>query len=153
MSDPSQSYASHRRYVPGYHFVLSGLLGLYLVWAIRHVIKWPTPEHGVEVMLAVAYLLIFWYLREFAKAVQDRVIRLEETLRMERLLPADLKVRIGELGVKQMVGLRFASDAELPALVRRTLDEKLGEKAIKQAVKDWRPDHLKIGRASCRERV
>jgi len=143
MSDQPQSYPSHRRYVPGYHFLLAGLLALNLVWAIRHVIQTPTPQHWVDLMLAVAFLLIFWYLRDFAKVVQDRVIRLEETLRMERLLPADLKARIGELGVKQLVGLRFASDAELPALVRRTLDEKLGETAIKQAVKDWRPDHLR----------
>lgn len=143
MSDQPQTYATHARYVPGFHFLLAFLLLLNLVWTIRHIIKTPTAQHGVELMLAVALLLTFWYLRAFAASVQDRVIRLEETLRMERLLPADLKARTGELTVRQLIGLRFASDAELPALVRRALDEKLGMKAIKQAVKDWRPDYAR----------
>ena len=82
--------------------------------------------------------------RVMALKVQDRVIRLEERLRYERLLPADLKPRIGEFAVEQVVSLRFASDAELPALARKVLDEKMMErKAIKQLVKAWRPDYLR----------
>ena len=74
--------------------------------------------------------------------VQDRVIRLEERLRYERVLPADLKPRIGEFTVSQLVSLRFASDAELPALARKVLEEKMNErKAIKRMVKTWRPDY------------
>jgi len=76
--------------------------------------------------------------------VQDRVIRLEERLRYERLLPADLKARAGEFTVSQFVSLRFASDAELPALARKVLDDKVNErKAIKQMVKSWKPDYLR----------
>ena len=83
--------------------------------------------------------------RRFALGVQDRVIRLEERLRMERLLPADLKSRIEDLTTDQLIGLRFASDTELPALTRRVLDGELtGRKAIKQAVGDWRADHQRI---------
>jgi hypothetical protein len=76
--------------------------------------------------------------------VQDRVIRLEERLRMQRLLPADLQERIGEFAPGQLVALRFASDSELPGLARKVLDDKVaGGKAIKQMVKNWRADYLR----------
>ena len=79
-----------------------------------------------------------------ALTVQDRLIRLEERLRYERVLPADLKARIGEFTVTQLIALRFASDAELPALARKVLDDKISErKAIKQMVKTWKPDYLR----------
>jgi hypothetical protein len=82
--------------------------------------------------------------RLMALHVQDRVIRLEERLRYERVLPSDLKPRAGELTVNQYVSLRFASDAELPALTRKVLDEKLdNRKAIKQLIKNWKPDYLR----------
>jgi hypothetical protein len=80
--------------------------------------------------------------RLFALAVQDRVIRLEEQLRYERMLPAELQARAGELTMEQIIALRFASDAELTALTRKVLEEKLTErKAIKQLVKNWKPDY------------
>jgi len=76
--------------------------------------------------------------------VQDRVIRLEERLRYERILPADLLARVSELSVGQTVALRFASDAELPGLMRKVLDQKLTNgKGIKMLVMDWRADHLR----------
>ncbi len=94
--------------------------------------------------MAVALVLVALYSRMFALTVQDRVIRLEMTLRLEKLLPADLKPRIGELTVNQFASLRFASDAELPALARKVLDEKLDDrKAIKQLIKEWRADELR----------
>lgn len=83
--------------------------------------------------------------RRFALGVQDRVIRLEERIRMERLLPDDLQGRIGELTTDQLIGLRFASDADVPGLVRRVLDGELTDrKAIKQAVENWRADHQRV---------
>jgi hypothetical protein len=79
--------------------------------------------------------------RVMAMKVQDRVIRIEERLRLERVLPSDLQPRINEFTIEQLVGLRFASNAELPELARRVLDEKLNDrKAIKELIKTWQPD-------------
>jgi hypothetical protein len=98
----------------------------------------------VSVLVAIALLVGFVSLRVMSLKVQDRVIRLEERLRYERLLPADLQPRIGEFTVGQLVSPRFASDAELPTLARKVLNEQMQErKAIKQLVKDWKPDYLR----------
>jgi hypothetical protein len=90
--------------------------------------------------------LFVWLLktRTYALKVQDRVIRLEERLRMEKLLPPELMSRFEELSVGQIVGLRFASDGELPALVLRALDERLDPKQIKKAIQTWRPDTHRV---------
>ncbi|HEY2824969.1 MAG TPA: DUF6526 family protein, partial [Gemmatimonadales bacterium] len=96
-------------------------------------------------LAAVAILLLFWYMRQFPKVVQDRVIRLEETLRFQRVLPPNLQNRIGEFTPGQFVGLRFASDRELPGLAQKVLDEKIESRdAIKKLITDWRPDHLRV---------
>jgi len=140
-----QNFANHSRYVPGYHVALAIILTVNLVYAGGHAWRQPTTyQSWVYLLLAVGLVLMYWYERVFAVTVQDRVIRLEETLRMERLLPPDLKPRIAELQRKQFIGLRFASDAELSGLVRKVLDERITEsKAIKALVKEWRPDHLR----------
>ena len=98
----------------------------------------------ISLLLAIAFILLAFYSRIFALTVQDRVIRLEMRLRMQQLLPAELRPRIPEFGVNQLVALRFASDAELPALAKKVLDEKLNDrKAIKQMIRDWQPDMLR----------
>jgi hypothetical protein len=101
-------------------------------------------EGLVDLLTAAALLVLAFYARIFALTVQDRVIRLEERLRFERLLPEDLKARIPEFTRGQFVALRFASDAELPALARKVLSDNLTDgKAIKQLVQSWRADHLR----------
>jgi hypothetical protein len=102
--------------------------------------------HGIfGVIFAVALLLLPLLARMFALGVQDRVIRLEERLRYEKLLPEDLKARIGEFTVDQIVSLRFACDAELPALARKVLNGKVNErKAIKKMVQTWRADYQRV---------
>jgi hypothetical protein len=96
------------------------------------------------VLLAASLVVLVFEARLFALAVQDRVIRLEERVRYERVLPEELRWRADELTVNQFVALRFASDDELPQLMRKVLDEKLAErKAIKQLIKTWRPDSLR----------
>ncbi|HQR18930.1 MAG TPA: DUF6526 family protein [Gemmatimonadales bacterium] len=139
-----QQLSNHARYVPGYHFVLSTLLLLVLGWAIVNVARAPGIPTALGLVLAVSLILMYWYMRAFAVRVQDRVIRLEERLRMAALLPAELQRRIPEFTPEQLVALRFASDGELSALARRVLDEKITDaKAIKQLVREWRADHLR----------
>jgi hypothetical protein len=140
-----QNFANHTKIFPPFHFfvlpILFVNLGIQVYWLKEF---WNTFRSIFNVLLALALLLGFLTARMFALSVQDRVIRLEERLRYQRLLPADLQPRIEEFTVAQLVSLRFASDAELPALARKVLDEKMQERrAIKQLVKNWKPDYLR----------
>jgi hypothetical protein len=140
-----QSFANHTKYVPPFHFYVLGVLALNFGWSIY---RWKMSEFHIDglisVLLAAALILLAFYSRIFALTVQDRVVRLEERLRYERLFPGDLRPRIGEFTVGQIVSLRFASDAELPSLARKVLDEKLTDrKAIKRLIKTWKPDYLR----------
>jgi hypothetical protein len=104
----------------------------------------PSVQTLVGTLTAIALVLLWIYPRLFALSVQDRIIRLEMQLRLQRILPDDLRARIGEITRGQFVALRFASDAELPALVRKVLDEGItDQKQIKMAVKDWQADYLR----------
>lgn len=144
MAAAHQNVSNHARYVPGYHFVLSALLLAVLGWQIYYLAIRPSLGTALGLVLAVALILMYWYTRVFAVTVQDRVIRLEERLRMAALFPAELKPRIPEFTPRQLVALRFASDAELPALAKRVLDEKItDEKEIKKLIKEWRADYLR----------
>ncbi len=140
-----QNFANHGRLVPSYHFFAIPVFIVNFVWSLFRLWKLGISFEGVfGVILAAAFVVLVLRARLFALAVQDRVIRLEERLRYERVLPADLQARCGELMIGQIVALRFASDAELPALARKVLDEKLTErKTIKQLVKNWKPDYLR----------
>jgi hypothetical protein len=144
MASTPQTRSNHARYVPVYHYLLAVFLLLILFTQIYILAKRPGYYALTGVVLSVSLILMYWYMRAFAVTVQDRVIRLEERLRMERLLPAELKGRIPDFTVEQLVALRFASDAELPALARRVLDEKIADqKQIKALVKEWRADYLR----------
>lgn len=140
-----QTFANHSRIVPAFHMVALPILILnvgYSIYALAHT--WFSFGALVSLLVSIALLLVALYARMFALTVQDRVIRLETRLRLEKLLPADLKARILEFSVGQLIALRFASDAELPDLARRVLDEKVKDKkAIKQMIKTWKPDYLR----------
>jgi len=140
-----QSYANHRRLVPMYHIVLFLILVANLVWSAWHIYKQPGTASAMGLLVAIGLVILFLYARVFALAAQDRLIRLEERLRLAEILPEDLKGRIGEIKEGQLIGLRFASDAEVPDLVRRILDGTLtGREDIKKAVKTWRPDTFRV---------
>jgi hypothetical protein len=140
-----QNFSNHGRFFPPFHFFVVPVLLVNFFWSIyRWKLSGFSLDGFVSLAVALALLLGFLSARRMALSVQDRVIRLEERLRYERLLPADLKPRIGDFTVSQFVSLRFASDAELPALTRKVLDEKLNErKTIKQLIKSWKPDYLR----------
>jgi hypothetical protein len=140
-----QSYRHHARRVPWIHATSAVILGIAILLALADAVWHPSFRSIVLVIVALALLGSSWYGRTNALVVQDRVIRLEERLRLERLLPADLRPRIEELSVGQLVALRFASDGELPDLVRQVFDEKLTHRdEIKRRIRDWRPDHLRV---------
>lgn len=143
MSEP-QTYATHRRVDPMYHYGLTTLSLLALVLAVVALVRHPGVLAAFALVMAVTGVLLVLKVRFYALRVQDRVIRLEETLRMQRLLPADLQGRIQELAPGQFVGLRFASDAELADRVREALDEGLRGEAIKPRIQHWRPDTFRV---------
>jgi hypothetical protein len=142
---PVQSYENHVRRVPlGYWAtclaILFGAIGL--AWV---AFRQPGVASVSALLVALGAGGAAWYARINALLAQDRVIRLEERVRLERLLPADLKPRIEDLSVAQIVSLRFASDGEVAELLRQVLAENLHDrKAIKQRVKSWRADWMRV---------
>ena len=146
MTDQTQSFANHRRFFPLYHYFALPILCLNivmtLVYAYRHpgTIKWNIWQIIVAMALAVAVLV----LRASTIIVQNRVIRLEQRMRLAATLPDRLRARVPELTISQLIGLRFASDAELPALVERCLSGDLkGAEDVKRAITTWQPDYLR----------
>jgi hypothetical protein len=140
-----QNLKNHTKFAPVFHFFALPILiinfGFQVYWWIK--LGFGAAQF-MFVLLGAALLLGFLSVRIMVTKVQDRVIRLEERLRYERVLPEELRWRADELTVSQFVSLRFASDEELPALMQKVLDEKMtGRKAIKQLIKNWRPDYLR----------
>lgn len=141
----SQSYANHARWSPVYHFFVSPVVGLYALYMLWVAIRSPSLATAADALVALAIYAGLIMARIFALTVQNRMIRLEERLRLERLLPADRLAASHTLSTRQLIALRFASDGELPGLVDRVLAGELAEpKAIKQAVREWRPDYLRV---------
>lgn len=140
-----QNYSNHDKFFPPFHFFAAPILIANLIWSFFRLKPSGYSAYSIfSVFVAAALLVTLFAARIMALRVQDRVIRLEERLRYQRLLPADLQNRIDDFTLSQLISLRFASDAELPALARKVLDEKLNNrKAIKQLIKVWRPDDLR----------
>lgn len=137
-----QNFENHARILPAYHYVAFPLLAINFFFTMYQVVTNFSAGSLMACGVAIALVLVFLLARIMVMTVQDRVIRLEERMRMRELLPADLQARIADFTVKQLVALRFASDAELPALARMVLDEKItDQKAIKRMIKNWRGDH------------
>ena len=144
---PPQNYKNHHRFNPPFHFFVAPLSILNLIVAIAVLVRhWP--HHWALliwlVVMAVAFVVLVTLTRVYPLRVQDRLIRLEENLRYQRLLSPELLAQTQSLTLRQIIALRFASDAELPALVQRTLTEKLPPKSIKQAITNWRADFLRV---------
>jgi hypothetical protein len=146
MSAP-QTYKNHARFEPRFHFFVAPVLLINLIVTIVVLIRrWPhhIALHAWLVVMALALFMLAGIARSYPLRVQDRVIRLEEKLRYQRLLTPELLATTEHLTLGQIVALRFASDAELPTLVQRTLTENLTPKAIKQSITTWRGDYLRV---------
>jgi uncharacterized membrane protein YciS (DUF1049 family) len=140
-----QSFQSHAKWLPAFHFFVLPVLLINLGFSIYWCVKaWFTVSGLLTVVVAAALFVGMVMVRVMAMKVQDRVIRIEERIRFERVLPADMHARIGEFTIDQLVALRFASNAELPELARKVLEEKVNDrKAIKKMIKTWRPDFVR----------
>ena len=137
-----QTFENHARILPAYHYVAFPLFAVNFFYSLYQAVVYFSWGNLIMLGVAIGLVLLLFLSRIMAITVQDRVIRLEEHMRMRELLPADLKSRIGEFSVKQLVALRFASDAELPVLARRVLDDKItDQKTIKKLVQNWRADY------------
>jgi len=137
------NYKTHRMLVPGYHFALAAILAVNFLFRGWKLFSEPNLDRGMALLLAVAFLLMFWYVRVFPLRAHDRVLRLEMRLRLHEVLPEDLRGRIDELG-RTVIGLRFASDAQLPDLVREVLEQGLSGEDAKRKIKDWQEDDWRL---------
>jgi len=145
MAERTQSYQSHRRYVPAYHFFALPIIAINVIVETVRLAGSPTLYHAWLVLFAVALAVFVNFARFMAARVQDRVIRLEERMRLGTLLPEELRGRIEELRPPQLVALRFASDEEVPGLTRRIFDGELVKAdQIKKEIRSWRPDYLRM---------
>ncbi|MCG8460933.1 MAG: DUF6526 family protein [Holophagales bacterium] len=141
-----QGLENHPKIVPAYHYLLSLVVVVNLLWSLWRVVREPASiDNYVGLLVAVGLAVIMWFLRIWPLTVQDRLIRLEETLRMREVLPEELRGRIGEIRRHQFVALRFAPDEELPELVKRVLDGELRTgKEIKKAIRSWKADYFRV---------
>jgi len=140
----AQNFSNYVRYDPLFHFFLLPVSAITLIAAIVHLVRWPGLCSAWLLVVILAAIVVVVKLRLYPLKVQDRVIRLEERLRLVTLVDPAFRPRIGELSESQLVALRFASDAELPALAARALNEKLPSAEIKKAIQHWRPDYWRV---------
>lgn len=145
MASPEQNAANHSRYLPLFHFVVSPILLVYVLTSLYGLSQSPSRWTLLGALSSLAIWLGISLGRSQALTAQDRIIRLEESLRLRRLLPAELHADIDKLARKEFVALRFASDAELPELFGRVRKGEFATpKEIKLAVRQWRPDNLRV---------
>lgn len=140
-----QNFANHTQKLPPLYLAAFLVLAANLLWALWSLFRFPTFSAALAVLTAMALLVVGLYARTNAQIVQNRVIRLEERLRLANILPPDLKARIGELSTGQLIALRFASDSEVSELVREVLASDLQDKkVIKAKIRTWRADFLRV---------
>ena len=145
MAAPIQTYANHTRWHPLFHFFLVPIMSINLIWSIVLCYQYPGWTQCWWVVVSVALVVMMFLVRTNSLKVQDRLIRLEEELRCQRILPADLAQRAGAIGVRQVIALRFAPDEELEALVTEVVEGRLTKPAeIKRAIKAWRADTFRV---------
>lgn len=141
----TQNFQNHVRWYPLVHFFLTPIFLFNIIWQAVRLYQEPSWDRAESLLLAVALIGLQIAARLQALKAQDRVIRLEERLRYRETLPADLAAQASKLPISKILALRFASDEELPELARRTVNGELKtSKEIKQSVKNWRGDYLRV---------
>ena len=139
-----QHLANHTRLDPPFHFFVLPVLAITWIVSVFFAVRHPSFLHIWIVVFNTALIVAVTRSRQYALKVQDRVIRLEERLRLAALLPDSLRPQIAKLTERQLIALRFASDEEVPALVERTLSANLAGADIKKSIKNWRPDYWRV---------
>jgi hypothetical protein len=140
----AQGPANHTRRDPLFHFFLVPVVAVTVVIEVAGLIRHPSAQSAWGLILAIAAIVAVFKIRLYALKIQDRVIRLEERLRLATLLSPELSGRVSELSEGQLIGLRFAGDAEVPDLVAKTLATNLSGKDIKRSIRNWRPDDWRV---------
>ena len=145
MADKTQTFSTHRRFIPAFHFFALPVLLVNMFVVGYQFWRDPRLVNAWAVLVAIALAIGISWSRFMPLRAQDRIIRLEERTRLERLLPGDLRGRIGELTERQLIAIRFAPDNEVPDLTRRALSGELKSPGdIKRAIKDWRGDYFRV---------
>jgi hypothetical protein len=139
-----QSFKNHGRYDPLFHFFLALVLVANLVYAGIHLYRQQNISAGWYLVLSLVGFVLLFKLRAYPIKVQDRVIRLEERLRLQALAPEEWHAQIYRLSEDQLIGLRFASDDEVVELAKQALEGNLNRKQIKERIKSWRPDNWRV---------
>ncbi|MGA2851333.1 MAG: DUF6526 family protein [Terracidiphilus sp.] len=139
-----QNFKNHGRFDPPFHFVLGTILAVNLYMVALFAFRHPSPFTWWLVVLSIAVWIPVLKTRSYALKVQDRVIRLEERLRLQALAPAEWHTQIYKLSEDQLIGLRFASDDEVVTLAKEALEQNLTRKQIKQRIKSWCPDYFRV---------
>jgi Family of unknown function (DUF6526) len=143
-NEAPQNFTNHGRWDPLFHFFAVPVFAITLILAIIYLIKYPGWHSAWMLVFLSALTVALFKIRLYPLKVQDRLIRLEERLRLATLVDPSLRARIEELTESQLVALRFASDPELAALAARALNEKLSATDIKKAIQRWRPDNWRV---------
>lgn len=145
MQPTDQNRSNHRRVYPIFHLIALPILAANVIYAVYLLTRAQVFDNWANLLVAIALVLLAVSSRHFATVLQDRIIRLEEQVRYERLLPDDLRTRIHEFTPDQYIGLRFASDRELAGLARQVLDQRIHDReVIKGMVQEWRGDYLRV---------
>ena len=139
-----QTYENHTKLVPAFHYVTMPILLLNLVFSLYQMTQIFGFQSLNTVVVALALTVIAVLSRTNALKAQDRVIRLEERLRLQSVLEQDLQPRVNDITTSQLVALRFAPDEELEKLVRLALDSGADKKTLKKAIENWRPDYQRL---------
>jgi hypothetical protein len=140
----TQNLKNHARFDPAYHFLLFAVYLLNLVYAGFHLYRQPSLSSGWYLVLSLLAVVPLLKLRTYPLKVQDRVIRLEERVRLQTLAPQEWRTQLHRLNENQLIALRFAADDEVVELARQALEQNLTRKQIKERIRNWRPDNWRV---------